>query len=150
MAQFGIDPVTALLSPVKRALGLHGRPFEPLKFRTMPDAGGAGGVLRPDVEWLTRFREWGPARAYASSHQRCQATHPRLHRNNRYRPHAGIHGTTPAASALKQTDDTDACSQRALKPNELVQRVTEFRRPFRCTRPNDLRGHDRYRMDFLG
>jgi lipopolysaccharide/colanic/teichoic acid biosynthesis glycosyltransferase len=37
--------------------GLHGRPFEPLKFRTMPDAAGADGALRPDAERLTRFGE---------------------------------------------------------------------------------------------
>ncbi len=35
--------------------GLGGRPFWLLKFRTMTDARGAGGVLLPDAERLTRF-----------------------------------------------------------------------------------------------
>jgi lipopolysaccharide/colanic/teichoic acid biosynthesis glycosyltransferase len=38
--------------------GLHGRPFELLKFRTMTDARGADGALRPDAERLTRFGDW--------------------------------------------------------------------------------------------
>jgi sugar transferase EpsL len=37
---------------------LYGRPFELLKFRTMTDAAGANGALRPDAERLTRFGEW--------------------------------------------------------------------------------------------
>lgn len=35
--------------------GLHGRPFELLKFRTMTDARDAAGELRPDGERLTRL-----------------------------------------------------------------------------------------------
>jgi len=35
--------------------GLKGKPFCLLKFRTMTDARGAGGVLLPDAERLTRF-----------------------------------------------------------------------------------------------
>jgi sugar transferase EpsL len=35
--------------------GLHGRPFELLKFRTMTEARDAAGELRPDRERLTRF-----------------------------------------------------------------------------------------------
>jgi sugar transferase EpsL len=38
--------------------GLHGRPFELLKFRTMTDARDAGGALRPDSERLTRLGHW--------------------------------------------------------------------------------------------
>jgi sugar transferase EpsL len=38
--------------------GLHGRPFELLKFRTMTDARDAAGALRPDVERLTGFGRW--------------------------------------------------------------------------------------------
>jgi sugar transferase EpsL len=38
--------------------GLHGRPFELLKFRTMTDARDAGGALRPDGERLTRLGRW--------------------------------------------------------------------------------------------
>jgi lipopolysaccharide/colanic/teichoic acid biosynthesis glycosyltransferase len=38
--------------------GLHGRPFELLKFRTMTDARDAGGALRPDGERLTRLGHW--------------------------------------------------------------------------------------------
>ena len=35
--------------------GLHGRPFEMVKFRTMTDARGPDGVLLPDAERLTPF-----------------------------------------------------------------------------------------------
>ncbi|MDQ0304611.1 sugar transferase [Ancylobacter polymorphus] len=35
--------------------GLHGRPFEIIKFRTMADARDSDGRLRPDGERLTRF-----------------------------------------------------------------------------------------------
>jgi lipopolysaccharide/colanic/teichoic acid biosynthesis glycosyltransferase len=35
--------------------GLHGRPFEMMKFRTMTDAVGPDGTLLPDAERLTRF-----------------------------------------------------------------------------------------------
>ncbi|HYZ26483.1 MAG TPA: sugar transferase [Geminicoccaceae bacterium] len=38
--------------------GLHGRPFELLKFRTMTDARDATGALRPDAERLTGFGKW--------------------------------------------------------------------------------------------
>ena len=38
--------------------GLHGRPFELLKFRTMTDARDAAGALRPDGERLTRLGRW--------------------------------------------------------------------------------------------
>jgi sugar transferase EpsL len=38
--------------------GLGGRAFELLKFRTMTDARGGDGALRPDAERLTRFGEW--------------------------------------------------------------------------------------------
>jgi sugar transferase EpsL len=38
--------------------GLHGRPFELLKFRTMTDARDARGALRPDSERLTRLGHW--------------------------------------------------------------------------------------------
>lgn len=35
--------------------GLHGQPFEMVKFRTMTDARGPDGKLRPDAERLTPF-----------------------------------------------------------------------------------------------
>lgn len=35
--------------------GLHGQPFEMVKFRTMTDARDADGALLPDAERLTRF-----------------------------------------------------------------------------------------------
>lgn len=35
--------------------GLHGQPFEMIKFRTMTNAHSAEGALLPDVERLTRF-----------------------------------------------------------------------------------------------
>jgi lipopolysaccharide/colanic/teichoic acid biosynthesis glycosyltransferase len=35
--------------------GLHGEPFEILKFRTMTNARGADGALLPDADRLTRF-----------------------------------------------------------------------------------------------
>jgi lipopolysaccharide/colanic/teichoic acid biosynthesis glycosyltransferase len=35
--------------------GLHGQPFEMVKFRTMTDARGADGALLPDAERLTPF-----------------------------------------------------------------------------------------------
>jgi sugar transferase EpsL len=38
--------------------GLHGRPFELLKFRTMTEARDAAGELRSDRERLTRFGKW--------------------------------------------------------------------------------------------
>lgn len=38
--------------------GLHGGPFELLKFRTMTDARDAEGALRSDGERLTRFGHW--------------------------------------------------------------------------------------------
>jgi sugar transferase EpsL len=38
--------------------GLHGRPFELLKFRTMTDVRDAAGALRPDGERLTRLGHW--------------------------------------------------------------------------------------------
>jgi len=38
--------------------GLHGRPFELLKFRTMTGARDAAGELRPDGERLTRLGSW--------------------------------------------------------------------------------------------
>jgi sugar transferase EpsL len=38
--------------------GLHGRPFELLKFRTMTEERDAAGDLRPDCERLTRFGKW--------------------------------------------------------------------------------------------
>jgi len=39
----------------QRRPGLHGRPFEMLKFRTMTDARGPDGQLLPDAERLTPF-----------------------------------------------------------------------------------------------
>ncbi|KJJ99496.1 hypothetical protein UB44_15425 [Burkholderiaceae bacterium 26] len=45
-------------SPVffrQRRPGLHGEPFEMVKFRTMTDARGADGQLLPDAERLTPF-----------------------------------------------------------------------------------------------
>jgi sugar transferase EpsL len=38
--------------------GLHGQPFELLKFRTMTEARDAAGELRPDDERLTRLGSW--------------------------------------------------------------------------------------------
>ena len=38
--------------------GLHGRPFEMIKFRTMRDATDAEGRPRPDAERLTPFGRW--------------------------------------------------------------------------------------------
>jgi lipopolysaccharide/colanic/teichoic acid biosynthesis glycosyltransferase len=38
--------------------GLHGRPFEMIKFRTMRDAVGANGELLADGERLTSFGRW--------------------------------------------------------------------------------------------
>jgi lipopolysaccharide/colanic/teichoic acid biosynthesis glycosyltransferase len=38
--------------------GLHGKPFEMLKFRTMRDARDADGVPLPDCERLTDFGRW--------------------------------------------------------------------------------------------
>lgn len=38
--------------------GLHGKPFELVKFRTMTDARGADGELLPDAERLTPFGRW--------------------------------------------------------------------------------------------
>lgn len=39
----------------QRRPGLHGKPFEMVKFRTMTDARDASGVLLPDAERLTAF-----------------------------------------------------------------------------------------------
>lgn len=38
--------------------GLHGRPFEMIKFRTMRDAVGTDGLALPDSERLTPFGRW--------------------------------------------------------------------------------------------
>ena len=38
--------------------GLHGRPFEMVKFRTMTDARDAAGTLLPDAERLPPFGQW--------------------------------------------------------------------------------------------
>lgn len=38
--------------------GLHGRPFEMIKFRTMRDATGPDGQPLPDAERLTAFGRW--------------------------------------------------------------------------------------------
>lgn len=38
--------------------GLHGRPFEMIKFRTMRDAAGPDGTPLPDAERLTPFGRW--------------------------------------------------------------------------------------------
>ena len=62
-----MSPLLAVLAFLVRALlgtpvlfrqmrpGLHEKPFNMLKFRTMTDACGADGVLLPDSERLTRF-----------------------------------------------------------------------------------------------
>jgi lipopolysaccharide/colanic/teichoic acid biosynthesis glycosyltransferase len=61
--------LTAIAAAVRVALGtpvifrqtrpgLHGRPFELLKFRTMRDARGPDGEPLPDAERLTRFGRW--------------------------------------------------------------------------------------------
>jgi lipopolysaccharide/colanic/teichoic acid biosynthesis glycosyltransferase len=42
----------------QRRGGLHGRPFEVLKFRTMSAARGADGALLPDEARLTGFGRW--------------------------------------------------------------------------------------------
>ncbi len=42
----------------QRRLGLGGRVFEMIKFRTMRDALGADGVPRPDAERLTALGRW--------------------------------------------------------------------------------------------
>ena len=38
--------------------GLHGRPFEMVKFRTMTDARSAAGELLPDADRLPAFGQW--------------------------------------------------------------------------------------------
>lgn len=38
--------------------GLHGRPFEMIKFRTMRDATDSAGMLLPDSQRLTAFGRW--------------------------------------------------------------------------------------------
>lgn len=38
--------------------GLHGKPFEMIKFRTMTDARGPDGELLPDADRLTPFGQW--------------------------------------------------------------------------------------------
>jgi len=38
--------------------GLHGRPFEMVKFRSMTDARGLGGALLPDADRLTPFGQF--------------------------------------------------------------------------------------------
>jgi sugar transferase EpsL len=38
--------------------GLHGRPFQLLKFRTMTDTRDSRGLLLPDEQRLTRFGQW--------------------------------------------------------------------------------------------
>lgn len=38
--------------------GLHGEPFEMVKFRTMKDATGPDGAVLPDAERLTPFGRW--------------------------------------------------------------------------------------------
>lgn len=38
--------------------GLHGRPFQMVKFRTMTDKRGADGEILPDAERLTPFGRW--------------------------------------------------------------------------------------------
>jgi lipopolysaccharide/colanic/teichoic acid biosynthesis glycosyltransferase len=51
----------ALGSPVlfrQMRPGLHGHPFELLKFRTLRDARGADGVLLPDAQRMTPFGRW--------------------------------------------------------------------------------------------
>ena len=59
-------PLLALIWQVRRKLGspvffrqtrpgLHGRPFQMIKFRTMTDARGPDGRLQPDAERLTPF-----------------------------------------------------------------------------------------------
>lgn len=59
-------PLMLLIWQVRRKLGspvffrqtrpgLHGRPFEMVKFRTMTDARGPDGALLPDAERLTTF-----------------------------------------------------------------------------------------------
>lgn len=59
-------PLMLLIWQVRRKLGspvffrqtrpgLHGRPFEMVKFRTMTDARGPDGALLPDAERLTAF-----------------------------------------------------------------------------------------------
>jgi hypothetical protein len=56
--------------------------------------GGDGGTNGKAERFIqTALREW----AYASSSERCQAIEPWLHHYNHHRPHAGIHGATPAA-----------------------------------------------------
>ncbi|VUZ26306.1 putative sugar transferase EpsL [uncultured Comamonas sp.] len=59
-------PLLALMALIRRRLGspvffrqirpgLHGQPFEMVKFRTMTDACGPDGALLPDAERLTPF-----------------------------------------------------------------------------------------------
>ena len=51
----------ALGSPVlfrQMRPGLHGRPFELLKFRTLRDARGSGGEMLPDAQRMTRLGRW--------------------------------------------------------------------------------------------
>lgn len=59
-------PLLALMALIRRRLGspvffrqirpgLHGQPFEMVKFRTMTDACGPDGTLLPDAERLTPF-----------------------------------------------------------------------------------------------
>ena len=73
MALFGLvvlSPVLAILAwQIRRKLGspvlfrqtrpgLHGKPFQMVKFRTMTDACGPDGTLLPDSERLTPFGRW--------------------------------------------------------------------------------------------
>jgi transposase InsO family protein len=63
--------------------------------RTRPYTPRTNGKAERFIQ--TALREWAYAKPYVSSLERSQAIDPWLHHYNHHRPHAGIHGATPAA-----------------------------------------------------
>jgi transposase InsO family protein len=62
--------------------------------RTRPYTPRTNGKAERFIQ--TALREWAYATPYASSRARSHAIDPWLHHYNHHRPHAGIHGATPA------------------------------------------------------